>query len=252
MSQYNSAMPRFYAPGFVLDREIALPEDEGHHLAKVMRLKPGEVVAIFDGQGNEAAACIQTIRGRQVIVKPTEKRVPAREPAIAITLGQALLKSDKMDRVIRDAVMLGVTAIRPFASDRTEVARAAVRAGGRQERWDRTAISSVKQCGRAVVPAVHPAVELSELLAAQHDELCLMFAEPGAKGGELTTLESLETRVPAKATVLIGPEGGWEPEELRDAVAAGVMLVTLGQRVLRADAAGALAIAVLQYVWKDL
>jgi 16S rRNA (uracil1498-N3)-methyltransferase len=244
-------MHRFYAPGFALDREIALPEDEGHHLARVMRLEAGELVAIFDGRGNEAVASIQAIRGRQVIVKATERREPAPEPAIALTLAQALLKSDRMDRVIRDAVMLGVAAIQPFIGVRTDVPRAAVRAGGRQERWDRTVISSVKQCGRAVVPPVHPTVEMSELLAAPHDELCLMFVEPAAEGVNPATLQSLETRVPAKATVLIGPEGGWEPQELRKAVAAGVTLVTLGQRVLRADAAGALAVAVLQYVWKD-
>jgi len=173
---------------------------------------------------------------------------------LTITLAQALLKGDKMDRVIRDAVMLGVAAIQPFTSARTEVPREAVRAGGRKDRWDRTVIASVKQCGRAVVPVVHPTLALPELLRAEHDVLCLMFVEPrqtaeAAKAG--TSLESLETRVPGKATILIGPEGGWEPQEINAALDAGVTMVSLGERVLRADAAGALAIAVLQYVWKD-
>ena len=113
--------------------------------------------------------------GRRVTVKAVEKRVTAQEPGIAITLAQALLKSDKMDRVIRDAVMLGVAAIQPFTSARTEVPRAAV--GSRQDRWDRTVIASVKQCGRAVVPAVHPTLALSELLNAERDALCLMFVD---------------------------------------------------------------------------
>src|SRR5712691_11073033 len=100
-------MHRFYAPGFVLDSEVELPADEAHHLARVMRLKPGEMVAVFDGRGNEALACVQAVAARRVTVKPMEKRGTAREPGIALTLAQALLKSNKMDRVIRDAVMLG-------------------------------------------------------------------------------------------------------------------------------------------------
>ena len=247
-------MHRFYAPGFVLQQEVVLPEDEAHHLAKVMRLKEGDLVAVFDGLGHEAAACVQKIAGRRVTVKAVEKRVAAQEPGIAITLAQALLKGDKMDRVIRDAVMLGVAAIQPFTSARTELPREAVRAGGRKDRWDRTVIASVKQCGRAVLPVVHPTLALPELLRADHDVLCLMFVEPrqsaeAAKAG--TSLESLETRVPGKATILIGPEGGWEPQEINAALDAGVTMVSLGERVLRADAAGALAIAVLQYIWKD-
>src|SRR5258706_5764366 len=162
-------MHRFYAPGLVFDGETELPEDEAHHLARVLRLKTGDIVAVFDGRGNEATACVQTIAGRRVTVKAVEKRAAAQEPGIAMTLAQAVLKSDKMDRVIRDAVMLGAAAIQPFTSARTEGPRAAVRAGARQERWDRTVISSVKQCGRAVVPVVHPTAEFSELLKTPHD-----------------------------------------------------------------------------------
>ena len=246
-------MHRFYAPGFVLQQEVALPEDEAHHLAKVMRLKEGDLVAVFDGLGHEAGARVQKIAGRRVTVKAEEKRAAAQEPGIAITLAQALLKGDKMDRVIRDAVMLGAAAIQPLTSARTEVPREAVRAGGRQARWERTVIASVKQCGRAIVPPVYPTLALPELLRAESDVLCLMFVEPGAEALSTagTSLESLETRVPGKVTILVGPEGGWEPQEISDALDAGVTLVSLGQRVLRADAAGALAIAVLQYVWKD-
>src|SRR5438034_5771104 len=141
-------MHRFYAPGFVLQQDVALPEDEAHHLAKVRRLKAGDLVAVFDGAGHEAMACVQKIAGRRVTVKAVETRVTAQEPGIAITLAQALLKSDKMDGVIRDAVMLGVAAIQPLTTARTEVPRAIV--DSRHDRWHRTVIASVKQCGRAV------------------------------------------------------------------------------------------------------
>src|SRR4051812_10033792 len=229
-------MHRFHAPGFVLQRDVELPEEEGHHLAKVLRLKAGDFVAVFDGHGHEALASVQSVAGRRVTVRASERRVPAPEPAIAVTLAQALLKSDKMDRVIRDTVMLGVSSIQPVTTARTEVPRAA--AGARQERWQRTVISSVKQCGRAVVPDVRPTLAWSELLAETRDTLSLMFVEPAAAVSDATaTWQSLETRVPAKATILIGPEGGWDAEEISAAMAAGVVLVTMGQRVLRADAA---------------
>ena len=164
-----------------------------------------------------------------------------------------MLKSDNMDRVIRDAVMVGVSAIQPFFSARTEIPRAAVREGGRQSRWDRTVISSAKQCARATLPEVHPARDFSELLSTARDSMVLLFVEPHSEGGPpVTDLETLEHRVPAKATILVGPEGGWDPVEIEAAEKAGVILVTLGARTLRADAAGVIAIAVLQYLWKDL
>ena len=185
-------------------------------------------------------------------------------PTLALTLAQALLKSDKMERVIRDAVMLGVAAVQPFVSRRTDVPRAALRTGVRQERWERTVVSSVKQSGRAVVPPVRDVVDFRELLksvptsvptnAGGQSSLMLMFVEPSAaKPVAVKELRALEVEgdPPADATILIGPEGGWDPEEVEAAANAGVTLVTFGSRTLRADAAGAAAVAVLQYMWND-
>jgi 16S rRNA (uracil1498-N3)-methyltransferase len=182
-----------------------------------------------------------------------EAQAPAPEPAVAMTLAQALLKRDGMERVIRDAVMLGVCAIQPFVSQRTEVPRAALRRGARQDRWDRTVLASVKQCGRAVVPQVHETKDLGELLAMTPEHTRLMFVEPGGvDAADVADLRSLEVHRPLAATVFIGPEGGWDRREVKDALTRGVTLVTLGRRVLRADAAGAAALAVLRYAWRDL
>ena len=124
-------MHRFYAPDLVFDRPIELPPDEAHHLERVLRLRSGDVVIVFDGRGNEASARVESLQGQRVTVRATERRVAVPEPAVALTLAQAMLKSEKMDRVIRDAVMVGVSAIQPFFSARTEVPRTAVREGGR-------------------------------------------------------------------------------------------------------------------------
>lgn len=244
-------MHRFYAPSFAADAVFELPEDEARHASRVLRMHAGDSIAVFDGQGREAVARVETVSATRVSVKVIEPRSPAPEPRVGVTLAQALLKSDKMDRVIRDAVMLGVAAVQPFVSRRTDVPIKAVAEGGRQDRWDRTVISSVKQCGRAVVPLVHPTKALHDVLTSTAAETRLMFVEPGARAG-VADLTGLEGQRPSTAMVLIGPEGGWEAAELDAAMEAGVTLVTLGRRTLRADAAAAAAIAVLQYVWKDL
>jgi 16S rRNA (uracil1498-N3)-methyltransferase len=242
---------RFYAPDFAGDRDVPLPEDEAQHLARVLRLKPGDTVAIFDGRGREALARVETVRAGKVTVRATASRQPAAESRVALTLAQALLKSDKMDRVISDAVMLGVAAVQPLLSRRTDIPKAALRTGVRQERWNRTVIASVKQCGRAVVPPVLAPVEMSDLLRMKDGRTRMMLVEPsGAGSGAVGDLRSLEANIPAEAVLMVGPEGGWDPQEVEGAANSGVVLVSLGSRTLRADAAGAAAIAVLQYIWE--
>jgi 16S rRNA (uracil1498-N3)-methyltransferase len=242
---------RFYAPNFPSSGEAQLSNDEGQHVARVLRLRAGEVVAIFDGAGREALARIGSVTSRRVMVEVIEPRDAAPEPRVAVTIAQALLKSDKMDRVIRDAVMLGVTAVQPFVSRRTDVPFKAVTEGGRQDRWERTVIASVKQCGRAVVPPVHATKEFADVLQSPARETRLMCVEPGSRG-DIADMTSLEGHTPSSAMVMVGPEGGWDPREVADAAAAGVTLLSFGGRVLRADAAGAAVISVLRYIWRDV
>jgi 16S rRNA (uracil1498-N3)-methyltransferase len=242
---------RFYAPEFSSSGEVRLPDDEARHLARVLRLRTGDFIAIFDGSGREAIARVGSVSPRRVSVEVVEARAAVAEPRVAITLAQALLKSDKMDRVIRDAVMLGVAAVQPFVSRRTDVPMKAVAMGGRQDRWDRTVISSVKQCGRAVVPPVRPARELMDLLASGDSTNRLMFVEPGGSD-KVSDVTSLDGDRPSDAMVFVGPEGGWDPEEIAAAAGSGVTLLSFGTRVLRADAAGAAVLSVLRYIWRDL
>jgi 16S rRNA (uracil1498-N3)-methyltransferase len=244
-------MHRFYAPALSSDVSFELPDEEAQHLSRVLRLKAGDEIGVFDGQGHEALARIASVTARRVSVQFVEPRAAVPEPRVAVTLAQALLKSDKMDRVIRDAVMLGVAAVQPFVSRRTDVPMKAVEKGGRQDRWARTVISSVKQCGRAVVPRVHETKEFGELLPSTVGRTKLMFVEPGT-GNDIAGLTSLEGQQPSEAIVMIGPEGGWDPREITEAGAAGVTLLSFGARVLRADAAAAAVISVLRYIWRDL
>ena len=243
-------MHRFYAPGFTDDALVELPAEEAQHLSRVLRLRVGDEIVVFDGHGRESLARVASLTLTGASVRISAPRTPIPEPRIAVTLAQALLKSDKMDRVIRDAVMLGVVAVQPFVSRRTDVPMKAVLKGGRQDRWDRTVIASVKQCGRAIVPRVYEARTFEEVLGATAGRTRLMFVEPAsAEGANLTSLEGQPI---SEAIVFIGPEGGWDPQEVATAAADGVTLLSFGARVLRADAAGAAVISALRYIWRDL
>jgi 16S rRNA (uracil1498-N3)-methyltransferase len=172
---------------------------------------------------------------------------------VAVTLVQAVLKGDKMDDVVRDAVMLGATAIQPVISARSETTRAALERGRRRERWERVAISSAKQCGRAVVPPIHepePFQAIMELIdERQLPGPALMMVEPHADV-ETASLADIEGPPPREASLLAGPEGGWTPDEI--AAASGrCRLTTFGRRTIRGDAMALVAIAALYAKWGE-
>jgi 16S rRNA (uracil1498-N3)-methyltransferase len=247
-------MHRFYAPALDPARPIVtLPEEEARHLARVLRLAPGAVVAAFDGRGREFVARVESVTRGRVSLQILGPREAAPEPAVAMTLAQTVLKGDKMENVVRDAVMLGAADIQPLVSARAEASEAVDRSARRTERWQRIAIASAKQCGRAVVPRVHDVVTLDTLLARHWPATTLNLAlvEPSQPHGR--SLDLLETGSrPAAAMLLVGPEGGWTLDELGHLEARGFQLVTLGARTFRADAVTVAALAILQFIWGDL
>ncbi len=246
-------LPRFYAPHLQPDdTEALLPTDEGRHLARVLRLQPGARVRVFDGRGSERMAAVIRVAGSGVLLALGDPVAAAAESRVAVTLGQALLKGDKFDDVVRDAAMLGVAAIRPLAAARADVTAAAARRGGRVDRWQRVVVSSVKQCGRSVVPEVFPPADLLACLAADTSALRLILTEPslGSRAADAATdfsglFGAVDAGLPASVLMLVGPEGGWTDEEVALARSSRCRPVTLGQRTLRADAAALVALSVL-------
>lgn len=248
-------LPRFFAPGVsAVGDEVELPAGEGRHLARVLRLKAGETVRVFDGRGREFVASVARVRRTGVRIRTVSAADAAPEPAVAITLGLAALKGGKMDEVVRDAVMLGVAAIQPIVTTRTNVPGTALRRSRLAERWRRIAVASAKQCGRAVVPEVAPAVEISSFVRDCRTDPRLILVEPGVPGVQVESLNLGQLRAvprPASATIAVGPEGGWAEEEVAAAVERGFVPLTLGRLTLRADAAPVTAITALRVVWND-
>jgi len=178
----------------------------------------------------------------------------AAEPSVSVTLAVAVLKGDKMDDVVRDAVMMGVVAVQPLVTTRSEVTLPSLLRGHRQERWQRISVSSAKQCGRAVVPIVLEPRTFEGVIASLGDEpvpgQAMMFVEPSA-AASVVSLGDLDRTPPRAGTILVGPEGGWTPDEISRGIAA-CRLVTLGSRILRADAMPIVALTALLTHWREL
>jgi 16S rRNA (uracil1498-N3)-methyltransferase len=244
---------RFFAPALDPgDETVVLPKDEAEHLTRVLRLGQGDTVAVFDGRGQEFLARVVMAERRDVRVQVLSRVEPAAEAAVPLTLVQAVLKADKMDDIVRDAVMLGVAAVQPIITTRAEMTVAALVRGGRVDRWKRVALASVKQSRRAVVPDIRGPLTFESWLDDPQPAMALMLVEPGASA-QAEPLSSLrEQKIPADAAIVVGPEGGWTDGEWSAARQRGVRLVTLGRRTLRADAVPVAAISVLEFLCGDL
>lgn len=243
--------PRFYVPDLVADADVtALPDEEAEHLVRVLRLGVGAEIEVFDGRGGLWRAEVVAAGKRSAGVRLIEPGRPAVELGLPVTLVISALKADKMDDVARDAVMLGVAAIQPVVSERSEISLSNIEKSDRVARWQRIAVSSAKQCGRAVVPVVLPVQTLANYLAAPSASARLICVEPSATVSDTRTVQTIAK--PQSAHVIVGPEGGWTPAEVTAARAAGVIPVSLGGRTLRADAAPIVALTALLTTWSEL
>jgi 16S rRNA (uracil1498-N3)-methyltransferase len=247
-------LPRFLAPLLDPDaRELTLPADEARHLTRVLRLGTGARVAVFDGRGREFVATVTVASRDRVVVRLEEAVVRTAAPRIFITLAQAILKGHKMDDVVRDATMIGTGEIVPLITEHMSVNPSAIARGNPEDRWARIAVASAKQCGRATVPDVHSPVSLETWLGGRRreEELTLMLVEPAIDDPRARSLRELMAATPpARATVIVGPEGGWSAREIGGAVAAGCHPMTLGPLTLRADAVPIVALSVLRVMWE--
>ncbi|NMF91140.1 16S rRNA (uracil(1498)-N(3))-methyltransferase [Aromatoleum petrolei] len=236
---------RFFCP-FPLPAsgEIQLPEALAHHAARVLRLRDGDPVILFDGSGGEVPALL-SVRGKQCFAALQDRREVERESPLRLVLVQALASGDKMDWIVQKAVELGVAAIVPVQAERSVLRLAGERAAKRVEHWQQVAVSGCEQSGRNRVPLVAPICGLRDYLA-RHRECLRLILDP------MATQRLLDAVRPAgEAQLLIGPEGGWSDDELAACRSAGCVGMRLGPRVLRTETAGLAAIAALQTAWGD-
>lgn len=240
-------IPRFHCP-FPLapGAQVELPEAAAHHALRVLRLKVGAPLILFDGRGGEWQAQIVGA-GKTALVALREFSDRACESQLHITLAQALPSGDKMDWVVEKCVELGVTAIQPVAAKRSLIRLPAERMARRVTHWNHIASAACEQCGRNQVPVVAPVLDLPHYLAQakeQNTVRLLLAPETGSALHELA-------KPVAPLIVMVGPEGGWEAGEMLAAQAAGFQPIRLGPRILRTETAGAAVLAALQAIWGD-
>lgn len=233
---------------FFVDAPLALgrhelPEAQAHYMARVLRLAVGAPVQLFDGSGVEFLGELVEVSKKAVFVEVHEQIAGLAESPLHLHLGQGLSRGERMDWAIQKATELGVSAITPIVSERCEVRLKDERADKRLAHWRQIAISACEQCGRSVLPVIHPPLTLAEWLAHTDAALKLVLhpvAEP------LTSHEK-----PASLAFLIGPEGGLSDAEVQQAQKAGFLAARLGPRVLRTETAPVVALSVAQQLWGD-
>ncbi|HTH59451.1 MAG TPA: 16S rRNA (uracil(1498)-N(3))-methyltransferase [Paraburkholderia sp.] len=246
----TASVPRFFV-GIALrtDAVVLLPDEVTRHV-QVLRLAPGDPVALFNGDGGEFAAQIVSVEKRAATVRVGERRDIEAEPPYRLTLAQGIAGSDKMDWLIEKAVELGASRFVPLQTARGVVRLSGERAQRRHAHWQRIVQSACEQCGRNRLPEVAPSREFGAWLDA-------LAAAPA--DGELRVLLSPRASMPFAAlpdaaprgdiTLLIGPEGGLSPQEEDAARACGFTAVGLGPRVLRTETAGIAVLAALAGRW---
>lgn len=241
-------MPRFYCPPpLPLGGTFELPPEAAHHAARVLRLREGERVEMFDGLGNECRGVIAELGGKRVVVGGITACSVDRESPLRVMLAQALSSSEKMDWVIQKATELGVAEIQPLDTERSVARLPAERAAKRLEHWRQVAISACEQCGRNLLPEIHAPLDVMAWLQ-QMKELPgtkLILLPQGA-----ASLHA-QPKPQGKIVLLIGAEGGFTQAESDSALRCGFTPIRLGARVLRTETAAVAGLAALQTLWGD-
>lgn len=238
-------MPRFYCPDpLVVGETIALPDHVAHHL-QVLRLEPGAKITLFNGQGGEYVATIDTLDRRRAMAgiklfSPREAELPH-----AVTLAQALPEGSKMDWIIEKAVELGVTALQPLSAQRCVVRLSAERAAKKSAHWQGIIIAAAEQCGRNRLPHLADPTDFSGWIAQTDMHKRILLTPRAAQ-----PLSDWARHHPAQpVTLMVGPEGGFSEAEEKAALSQGALPLSMGPRVLRTETAGLAALAALNALW---
>ena len=237
--------PRFFVPANLsLSAEIELPDRAARHCS-VLRLRRGETVTLFNGDGGEFVAELTRVSRDFMRARLVSRRTTERESPLAIELAACVASGDRMDLTVQKSTELGVSRIVPIASERSIVKLSGQRADRRVAHWRDVAIAACEQCGRNRVPEVTPVTDFQALLSGTTLQQLRLLLTPDAA-------QELRALAPTAAvTLLVGPEGGLTMDERRSAEKSGFVPVRFGPRVLRTETAPLAVIAAMQAMWGD-
>ncbi len=219
------------------------------HIARVLRMEPGDKLLLCDGEGFDYEATIKTMSKDEIEATILRSYPCQNEPETEVTLFQGLPKQGKMELIIEKCTELGITTIVPVQMMRSVVKLSKDQAEKKVERWQKTAREAAKQCGRGRIPKVTMPVTIDALAAGDLPEFLLFPYEAERASSVREALTGNKTKT---AGIFIGPEGGFAPEEVERLQAFGAHTVTLGPRILRTETAGLCALSVLLYEWDEM
>lgn len=228
----------YTAQAIAANSTLLLEDAPSHHLGRVLRAKPGQAVVLFNGHGGEYPATITAIDKKGVTVAVAAHNPVERERATAVHLGLALIKPERFEWAIEKCAELGVAAITPLVTQYTDQKIRPEQIDKKRQRWQQIAISACEQSGRNRIPVIHAPLTLEAWLNAR-DEAVKLLADPDAPAFDKSTAAKT-------AALLVGPEGGFTPEEAQAAAQAGFNKRALGPTILRAETA---AVAALVESW---
>lgn len=238
-------MPRFYcSQPLAAGATIALPEMVAHH-ARVVRLQPGAVLTLFNGEGGEYAARLATLDKKGATAMVLEHRERECELPYSITLAQALPEAAKMDWIIEKAVELGVAAVQPLAAERSVVKLSGDRVEKRQAHWQAVIVAAAEQSGRNRLAALAPLARLRDWLHAPRAGHTVLLSPRAG----VSLPQWARDIAPGPLTLVIGPEGGLSAQEEDALVAAGAVALSMGPRILRTETCGMAAMAMVMAHW---
>lgn len=239
-------MPRFYCPELNADEpQMPLPDAIHRHAVQVLRLKQGDGLRLFNGQGLEYKTELVDTSKRSSSVKLLNKITLRNESPLNITLLQGISRGDRMDYAVQKAVELGVNKIIPVVTARCNVQLSGGRSEKRLTHWRGVMVSACEQSGRGILPELSNIMSFEEALADNNEQCCVVLDPEAEKG--FTSLES-----PKNISLLIGPEGGLSEQEIKQTITENYQAIRFGPRILRTETATAAALAVMQTLWGDL
>jgi 16S rRNA (uracil1498-N3)-methyltransferase len=250
--KWLTILRRFYVdPQKALQLQFAITGPEARHMIKVLRIQTGECICLFDGKGGEYEAIVGEINKGCVEVSIKNRMISKTESPLNLTLAQGLLKERKMDRIIRQITELGVTAWIPFVASYSVPHWTPERYKKRKQRWQRIASEALKQCHRSKTIGITSLMEYKDIIneGAKYDLKIIFYEKASMPLSELDRI----TDAPVEKTLLVlGPEGGFAPEEVELAVNNGFLPLSLGPRILKAETASLASCTLIQYLFGDM
>lgn len=241
-------MQRFFVtPAQVGEEEIYIEGSDVNHMKNVLRMKAGEELMVSDGNNWQYRCAVKEYLPEKAVLKILKKELVDTELPSKLYLFQGLPKQDKMELIVQKAVELGVCQVIPVMTRRCVVKLDAKKAAKKVSRWQQIAESAAKQAGRGYIPEIRDVMTLEEALAFAGQLDVRLIPYELAEGMEHTR-DVIGKIMPGQSVgIFIGPEGGFEKEEVEQAVEKGVLPVTLGKRILRTETAGLAVLSVLMY-----